>query len=95
MLLGCEEAGQHGAGQALRAHLRALPADGGYRVSDIHCTHSGRIAYFQSVRTKRYFCIARVQRSGDCDLFRVDARADGSASVLLVKPAAGCVLPAG
>ena len=91
---GCEEAGQRGAREGLQAHLRTLPGSGGYVVSDVHCTHSGREAYFQAVRTKRYFCAARVQ-SGDCDLFRVDARADGSAHVTLVRRGAGCVLPAG
>jgi hypothetical protein len=91
---GCEEAGQQGARKALQAYLRALPEEGGYRVSDVHCTRNGRYAYFQSVRTKRYFCAAR-REGGDCDLFRVDARADGSAAVVLVRRGAGCVLPAG
>ncbi len=95
LFAGCEEAGQRGAREALQAHLRGLPADGGYRVSDVHCTHSGRYGYLQSVRTTRYFCIARLRQSGDCDLFRVDARHDGSASVTRVRHGAGCVLPAG
>jgi hypothetical protein len=91
---GCEEPGQHGARRALETYLRALPAEGGYVVSDVHCTHSGRYGYFQSVRTKRYFCTARLE-AGDCDLYRVDARDDGSAAVALVRRGAGCVLPAG
>jgi hypothetical protein len=93
-LTGCEEAGQRGAREALQAHLRGLPGDGGYRVSDVHCTRGGRV-YFQSVRTSRYFCTARVAEGGDCDLFRVDARADGTAAITRVRRAAGCVLPAG
>ena len=92
---GCEEAGQRGAREALQTYLRSLPDDGGYSVSDVHCTRSGRYGYFEAVRTRRYFCIARVEESGDCDLFRVDARADGSAAVRLVRCGAGCVLPAG
>jgi len=95
LLTGCEEAGQKGAREALQANLRTLPADGGYRVSDVHCTHGGRYAYFQSVRTSRYFCTARLADGGDCDLFRVDARPDGTAAVLRVRRGAGCVLPAG
>lgn len=93
--VGCEEAGQQGAREALQAHLRKLPDSGGYSVSDVHCTRSGRYGYFQAVRTKRYFCTARLQQSGDCDLLQVDARADGSAHVTLVRRGAGCVLPAG
>lgn len=92
---GCEEAGQQGAREAVQAYLRALPGHGGYVVSDVHCTRAGRYAFFQSVRTKRYFCIARLEESGDCDLFRADARPDGSAAITLVRRGAGCVLPAG
>ncbi len=93
-LTGCEEAGQKGAREALQARLRTLPADGGYRLSDVHCTHGGRV-YFQSVRTSRYYCTVRVADGGDCDLFRVDALPDGTAAVLRVRRGAGCVLPAG
>jgi hypothetical protein len=95
LLTGCEEAGQRGAREALQAHLRRLPGDGGYHVSDVHCTRGGRYAYFGSVRTTRYFCIARLADGGDCDLFQVDARPDGSAAVTRVRRGAGCVLPAG
>src|SRR5262249_30892037 len=94
VLTGCGDSGARGARAALPAHLRPLPDDGGYRVSDVHCTHGGRV-YFQPVRTTRYFCTARVAESGDCDLFRVDARRDGSALVTPVRRAAGCVLPGG
>ena len=94
-LTGCEESGQRGAREALQTHLRTLPDDGGYRVSDVHCTHGGRYVYFQSVRTSRYFCTARVAEGGDCDLFRVDARPDGTAAVTRIRRGAGCVLPAG
>ena len=75
--------------------FRRLPGDGGYHVSDVHCTRGGRYAYFGSVRTTRYFCIARLADGGDCDLFQVDARPDGSAAVTRVRRGAGCVLPAG
>jgi hypothetical protein len=92
---GCEEAGQRGAREAVQAYLRTLPADGGYSASDVHCTHGGRYGYFQTVRTKRYFCTARLNGGGDCGLFRADALANGSASVTLVRRSAGCVLPAG
>ena len=93
---GCgEQAGQQDAREFVQAHLRSLPEAGSYRVSDVHCTHSGRLAYFQAVRTTRYFCIARLEQGGDCDLFRVDVEGDGSAKVTLAKPSAGCVLPAG
>ena len=61
----------------------------------MHCTRNGRYAIFQSVRTKRYYCTARLASGGDCDLFRVDARPDGTAAVLRVRQSAGCVLPAG
>ena len=91
---GCEEAGQRGARESLQAHLRALPDHGGYSRSDVHCTHGGRYAYFQAVRTKRYFCTARLEESGDCDLFQVDARPDGSAQITVVRRSGGCVLPA-
>lgn len=91
---GCEEAGQRGARQAVEAHLRALPT-ARYDVTDIHCTHGGRYGYFQAVRTKRYFCTVRVERSGDCDIFQADALPDGSARVTLVRRSAGCILPAG
>jgi hypothetical protein len=93
LAVGCEEAGQSGARRALQAYLQTLPAARGYRPSDVHCTRGGRYAYFQAVRTRRYFCIARFQ-SGGCDLFQVDARKDGSAHVGLVRRDAGCVLPA-
>ena len=94
VLTACEESGQRGAREALQAHLRTLAGDGGYRVSDVHCTHGGRF-YFQSVRTARYFCTARAADGGDCDLFRVDARPDGTAAIARVRRSAGCVLPAG
>jgi hypothetical protein len=89
----CEEAGQRGARRALQTQLRTLPAAGGYKVSDVHCTRAARYAYVQTVRTKRYFCTARLE-SGGCDLFRVDARTDGSAAFALVRRDSGCVLPA-
>jgi len=92
---GCEEAGQRGARKALQSHLESLPGSGGYDVGAVHCTRNGRYAIFQSVRTKRYYCTARQTESGDCDLFRVDARPDGSAAILRVKQDAGCVLPVG
>ena len=94
ILTGCEESGQRGARGALQAHLRTLPDDGGYVVSDVHCTRGARV-YFQSVRTSRYFCTARVANDGDCDLFRVDALRDGTAAIVRVRRSAGCVLPAG
>jgi len=92
---GCEEAGQQGARESVQAYLRTLPDHGRYRVSDVHCTHSGRYGYFQAVRTKRYFCTVRLEEGGDCDLFQADARPDGSANITLVRRSAGCVLPAG
>jgi hypothetical protein len=92
---GCEEAGQQGAREAVQAYLRTLPDRDAYSVSDVHCTRGGRYAYFQAVRTKRYFCTARLEEGGDCDLFQADARPDGSAHITLVRRSAGCVLPAG
>jgi hypothetical protein len=91
----CEEAGQEGAREVVEAYLRARPDARDYSLSDVHCTRSGRIGYIQSVRTRRYFCIARLAGSGDCDLFQADALTDGTAKVARVKRRAGCVLPAG
>jgi hypothetical protein len=92
---GCEEPGQHGAREAVETHLRALPDRARYGDLSVHCTHDARYGYFGSARTRRYFCTARVEASGDCDLFQADALVDGTARVVLVRRDAGCVLPAG
>jgi len=60
----------------------------------VHCTQSGRIAYFNAVRTRVFLCTAQ-RRDGDCDWFRVVLSDQGSARITFDRRRAGCVLPAG
>jgi hypothetical protein len=92
-LTGCEDASQRDARQYLQSYLERLPG-AGYRTDDVHCTHAARI-FLSPIKTKRFLCTAPQEESGDCDWFRVDARSNGPARVVLVRRDAGCVLPAG
>jgi hypothetical protein len=92
-LAGCEDASQRDARRALQAKLRQLPDEGGYLADDVHCTHDARVV-LDPVRTTRYYCTAP-RPGGDCDWFRVDARASRPPRIVLVRRNAGCVLPAG
>lgn len=91
----CEEASQKGARKVVQARLRALPNASDYDISNVHCTRTARIGYISAVRTKRYFCMARLAGSADCDLFRVDARQGIPPDVTRVRESAACELPAG
>jgi hypothetical protein len=92
-LTACEDASQRDARHVVQAYLERLPSNG-YRTDDVHCTRAARLV-LNPVTTKRFLCTAPQRGTGDCDWFRVDARADGGARVVLVRRNAGCVLPSG
>ncbi len=92
---GCgEDAQQQRAREALQAHLRTLPGDGGYRVESAHCASSPRVGYVNVVTISRFVCAAQ-NVSGGCDWFRVTLRRQEAARIVLLRRDAGCVLPVG
>jgi hypothetical protein len=88
VLSGCnaERPEQAAARQAVEAHLTGLR---GYE-GTVRCTRNPR-PWFVSQQATVFICAAR-REDGDCDWFRVTARAP-SLRVALDRERGGCVLP--